>query len=138
MERMTYRGKDGRARLTTFGAHMYESTQATADCICKLEEALERLAVPRVMPLEEVAALPDGSIVWLEDCDKSDVIAGIMLDELITTRELGSVVVLIYFVVVRGSGLIDRVTASAEDYKIRWRCWTGEPSKEHREAEKWN
>jgi len=117
---------------------MYGSTQATADCVCKLEEALERLAVPRVMPLEEVAALPNGSVVWLEDCDKPDVIAGIVMDELITTRELGSVVVLIYFVVVRGSGLIDRVTASAEDYKIRWRCWTGEPSKEHREAEKWN
>ena len=136
MERMTYRDETGRARLTLFGKRMYGSTQATADCVCKLEEALERLAVPRVMPLEEVAALPEGSVVWLEDCDKADVIAGIVIDELITTRESGSVVVLIYFVVVRGR-IIERVAASAADYMIRWRCWTGEPSKDHRRAVKW-
>lgn len=136
MERMTYRDEAGRANLTRFGKQMYGSTQATADYVCKLEEALETLAVPRVMPLEEVAALPDGSVVWLEDGDKADVIAGIVMDELITTRESGSVVVLIYFVVVR-SQIIERVAASAEDYKIRWRCWTGEPSKEHRRAVKW-
>ena len=135
MERMTYQDEAGRAKLTRFGKHMYCSSQAIADCVCKLEEALERLAVPRVMPLEEVEALPDGSVVWLEDCDKADVIAGIVMDELITTRESGSVVVLIYFVVVRDK-IIDRVTASAAGYKIRWRCWTGEPSKEHRKAVK--
>ena len=137
MERMTYRDEAGRAKLTRFGKRMYGSTQATADCVRKLEEALERLAVPRVMPLEEVAALPDGSVVWLEDCDKPDVIAGIMEDELITSREDGSVVVLIYFIVVRNRS-IERVTASAADYKVRWRCWTGEPSVEQREATPWN
>lgn len=137
MERLTYRDETGRALMTLYGKQMYCSTQAMADCVCKMEEALERLAVPRVMPLEEVAALPEGSVVWMEDCDKPDVIAGIMMDELITTREMGSVVVMIYFVVVRGR-IIERVAASAEDYKIRWRCWTGEPSKEQREAEKWN
>lgn len=54
MERMTYRDETGRARLTLFGKQMYCSTQATADCICKLEEALENLPVPKVMTLEEV------------------------------------------------------------------------------------
>lgn len=41
MERMTYRDETGRARLTLFGKQVYGSTQTTADCICKLEEALE-------------------------------------------------------------------------------------------------
>lgn len=135
---MTYRDETGRAQMTLYGKQMYCSSQAMADRVCKMEEALERLAVPRVMPLEEVAALPEGSVVWLEDCDKPDVIAGIVMDELITTRELGSVVVLIYFVVVRGSGLIERVAASAADYKVRWRCWTSRPTDEQREAEAWN
>ena len=136
MERMTCRDETGRARLTLFGKQVYGSTQAMADCVCKLEEALEKLK-PRVMPLEEVAALPDGSVVWLEDCDKADVIAGIMEDELITSREAGSVVVLIYFIVVRNRS-IERVTVSAADYKVRWRCWTSEPSVEQMEATPWN
>lgn len=37
---------------------MYCSTQATADCICKLEEALQAQE-PRVMTLEEWKNLPD-------------------------------------------------------------------------------
>ena len=40
MEKLTYRDKDGRARLTNYGAQMYCSTQATADCFAKLEEEL--------------------------------------------------------------------------------------------------
>ena len=40
MERLTYRDSDGRAHLTTLGARMYCSVQATADYIAKLEEIL--------------------------------------------------------------------------------------------------
>lgn len=40
MERMTKRDEDGRARLTKFGMQMYCSTQATADCLAKLEDRL--------------------------------------------------------------------------------------------------
>ena len=41
MERLTYRDQNGRAMLTHYGKQMYCSTQATADCFCKLEERLE-------------------------------------------------------------------------------------------------
>ena len=41
MERLTLRDDDGRALLTPYGLRIYCSTQATADCICKLEEALQ-------------------------------------------------------------------------------------------------
>lgn len=41
VERLTLRDDDGRALLTPYGLRMYCSTQATADCICKLEEALQ-------------------------------------------------------------------------------------------------
>ena len=44
MERMTYRDEAGRAKLTRFGKQMYGSTQATADCVCKLEEELNALS----------------------------------------------------------------------------------------------
>ena len=40
MERLTYRDDNYRAHLTLYGKQMYGSTQATADCICELEEAL--------------------------------------------------------------------------------------------------
>ena len=41
MERLTLRDDDGRALLTPYGLRIYCSTRATADCICKLEEALQ-------------------------------------------------------------------------------------------------
>ena len=41
MERLTLRDDDGRAIFTPYGLQIYCSTQATADCICKLEEALQ-------------------------------------------------------------------------------------------------
>lgn len=41
MERLTYRDNSGRALLTHFGKQMYCSTQAIADCVCKLEERFE-------------------------------------------------------------------------------------------------
>ena len=43
MERMTYRDENGRAQMTLFGKQVYCLTQATADCVCKLEEALVAL-----------------------------------------------------------------------------------------------
>ena len=44
MERLTLRDDDGRALLTPYGLRIYCSTQATADCICKLEEELNALS----------------------------------------------------------------------------------------------
>lgn len=40
MKRLTYREEDGRALLTPYGATVYCSMQATADCFAKLEEKL--------------------------------------------------------------------------------------------------
>ena len=89
----------------------------------------------RVMSLDEVAALTDGSIVWLEDHDKQDVIAGLLRDVIITASN-ERVVVLIHFAIVRNQ-LIEIVTAMAEDYGIRWRCWTSRPDQATREATPW-
>lgn len=44
MERLTLRDDDSRALLTPYGLRIYCSTQATADCICKLEEELNALS----------------------------------------------------------------------------------------------
>ncbi len=44
MERMTCRDETGRARMTLYGKQMYCSSQAIADCICKLEEELNALS----------------------------------------------------------------------------------------------
>ncbi len=66
MGRLTYRDKTGRPRLTIFGYRMYCSTQATADCICRLEEALEELTVPKVMTVQEVKQLKRGALVAYE------------------------------------------------------------------------
>lgn len=38
--RLTYRDETGRALLTLYGEQMYCSTQATADCIAKLEDSV--------------------------------------------------------------------------------------------------
>lgn len=38
--RLTYRDETGRALLTLYGKQMYCSTQATADCIAKLEDSV--------------------------------------------------------------------------------------------------
>lgn len=40
MERLTKRDVEGRALLTDYGKQVYCSTQATADCVAKLEEKL--------------------------------------------------------------------------------------------------
>jgi len=108
------------------------------ECLKDLhDEAIAMLrAVPRAMRLEEVATLPEGSVVWLEDNDKQDVITGMLRDVYITAKEDTTVVVLFHFVVIRGS-LVEIVTAMAEDYGIRWRCWTSSPTDAQREEVKW-
>ena len=122
MERMTYRGKDGRARLTIFGAHMYGSTQATADCICKLEEALQAQK-PRVMtPTEAYTA----DFVYVE-------FAGVITPALRTINEREGHRES-YFATQQLGGEWMRW----DDYGITWRCWTSRPTDEQREAEAWN
>lgn len=76
---------------------------------------------PRVLALDEVVDLPEDSVVWLEDNDKTNVIAGLLGDSRVGVNESGCVVMLIRFIVIRDGGII-KVTGNAEDYKIRWRC----------------
>ena len=37
----------------------------------------------------------------------------------------------------KGKSLVEIVTAMAEDYEIRWRCWSKEPTYEQREMIPW-
>lgn len=106
-------------------------------CIRRLHiDASELLEMqgPRMMTLEEVAALPDGSIVWLEDNDKPDVIVGLLKDVLLTAND--HIVVVIHFATVRNQ-FLEVVTAMANDYGIRWRCWTSRPTDEQRKVVMW-
>lgn len=96
--------------------------------------ALLKAQEPRVMTLEAVVALPDGSIVWLEDNDKPDVIVGLLRDVLLTVNDY--IVIVIHFATVRNR-LLEVVTAMADDYGIRWRCWTARPTDEQRDEVKW-
>ena len=110
------------------------------DCTTALSKdaiALLKSQEPRVMTMDEVVAAKQGTTVWLEDCDKHDVIVGLLRDVWITTNEIHSVAVLLHFVVVRGQ-LVDIVTALAEGYGIRWRCWTSWPDEKAREETPWN
>ena len=92
---------------------------------------------PRVLDLDEVVALPEDSVVWLEDNDKPDVIAGLMGDSRVGVSEAGCVVMLIRFVAIRDGGII-KVTGNAEDYMTRWRCWTTKPNDGQKEAVPWD
>ena len=120
MERLTLRDDDGRAIFTPYGLQIYCSTQATADCICKLEEAL-KAQVPRVLALDEIHR---GMAVWLEDVDKADVILAIGGSSagrakcFITENDIS-------------------IAPKDAEYGIRWRAWTAEPTEEQRKEVKW-
>lgn len=85
-----------------------------------LVDAREALT-PRVLSLDEIHR---GMAVWLEDCDKQDVILAI-----------------------GGASCADskcfiteddrNIAPMDEDYNVCWRAWTQEPTNEQREAVKW-
>lgn len=79
----------------------------------------------RVMTPEEVIALPDYAVVWLEDNDKSDVISGIV--NYVWKNHLCS------FTVID----MREVHADIASYGTDWRCWTAYPTYKQREAVKW-
>lgn len=88
--------------------------------------ALLKAQEPRVMTPEEVIALPDYAVVWLEDNDKSDVISGIV--NYVWKNHLCS------FTVID----MREVHADIASYGADWRCWTAEPTREQMEAVPWN
>ena len=135
MGRMTYRDETGRARLTLFGKQMYCSTQATADCICKLEEALQAQE-PRVMTLEEVR---QERICWIEDADDG------MMTRLFPATMFGTGKyasgLKSYMFLAQKPWAVDVNNYEwwyiIADYEQTWRCWTSRPTDEQREAIPW-
>ena len=101
-------------------------------CKAKLKrEAMELLKAqePRVMTLEEVISANPGTVVWLEDDNKPDVISGLLKRLFIHTK-------VIDFLIVKEE-VDNEVTADLEVYGKGWRCWTSRPTDEQREATPW-
>ena len=88
------------------------------------------LFLPRVLTLEEVQALHNNDVVWLEDKGKPNVIPGIVRNRHLWPH---SVVMVTNFM--RGDGC--KVTAGDDDYGVRWRCWSSCPNNERRNAVAW-
>ena len=96
-----------------------------------MKDALELLKAqePRVMTLDEIIAAAPGTVVWLEDYDKTDVIAGLVKKVYIYTKVIDFLIV--------NEKVNDEVTADLDTYSKGWRCWTSRPDDKQREAVKW-
>ena len=92
------------------------------------KDAIELLEAqkPQVMTLKEVVAAKQGTVVWLEDVDKSEVIAGLVDMAFAKAKEISFQLVWRTFL------------AGFDDYGTRWRCWTARPTEAEREAVPWN
>ena len=86
-------------------------------------------SVPRVMTLDEVITAKPGTVVWLEDNDKPDVIGGLLEKVFICTKVVDFLVV--------NEEVNNSVTADLEEYGARWRCWTSKPNQAEMEARPW-
>jgi hypothetical protein len=91
--------------------------------------AVYKAQEPRVMTLDEVVTAKPGTVVWLEDFNKPDVISGLLKRLFIYTK-------VIDFLIVKEE-VNNEVTADLEVYGSGWRCWTSRPTDEQREAVKW-
>lgn len=96
-----------------------------------LEDALALLKAqePRVMTLEEVITSKPGTVVWLEDFNKPDVISGLFKRLFIYTK-------VIDFLIVKEE-VNNEVTADLDVYDSEWRCWTSCPTDEQRKETAW-
>lgn len=99
-----------------------------SNCIFDLKEditAALNMIKPRVLLPDEVAALPQGTIIYAELR---------ITDKLFPMRRVGNDFISIYdnddyF-------LLDEITESL-DYNVHYRFWLGEPSKEYRDFVPW-
>lgn len=103
---------------------------------CKQKWADDALALlkeqePRVLTLEEVQALQNNDVVWLEDKGKPKIIPGI-----VKSRQLWPHSVAMVTNFIRSDGCT--VTGGDEDCGKRWRCWNKRPTDEQRKAVKWD
>ena len=93
------------------------------DTIALLREAQES----RVVAISELTS-GEPMLVWLEDIDKAETVAGMLFDYYVPGR-LGFKLTDI--------GSMDRIYPCIGDYLMRWRCWTSRPTDEQREATPW-
>ena len=80
---------------------------------------------PRVLRLDEVIALNQGEVVWLEDIDKPAVIPGLLDKVFVMTK-------VVDFQLVNKT-----ITADFDEYGERWRCWMAPPTDKERKAVSW-
>lgn len=100
VERLTLRDDDGRALLTPYGLRIYCSTQATADCICKLEETL-KAQEPREIPPAQWDAWKDDA--WAENLETGEITA------------------------INRTAVAAWVKYIRHDSYAHWKLWTGRP-----------
>lgn len=103
---------------------------------CSQELAADALALleaqqPRVLTLEEVQALHNNDVVWLEDKGEPKIIPGI-----VKSRHLWPHSVAVVTNFMRSDGCT--VTGGDEDCGKRWRCWNKRPTDEQRKAVEWD
>ena len=89
--------------------------------------ALLKAEEPRVMTLEEVRALQDDTVVWLEGKDKTDVVPAIV------NHVWNSLPNIVSFTLKK----MREVKADMLWYRFKWRCWTSRPTEGQRKAVAW-
>jgi len=97
-----------------------------------LEAAIDLLKAqgPRIMSLAEAK---NADSVWLEDIDKEAVVPAICfgsIDHADEHRRTG-------FMARYGRYTFKSICPRDDDYMVRWRAWTAEPSSAQREATPW-
>lgn len=119
------------AGVENYGAKIaYMPVPLIADAIVLL-----KMQEPRVMTLEEVDALGDDDIVWIECLYPVDVKNIATLKPAIYQPENSLPEEDGYYCVVSSwgkSGFYHK-----DSYMVDWRCWTSRPTDEQREAVKW-
>lgn len=103
--------------------HLFVPNQYWYDTENSCNDALTLLKAqePRILALDEIHR---GMVVWLEDSDKPDTIIAI------GGASAGKAKCFI---------TVDDVSVRAwdDEYNVRWRAWTLEPTDEQRQAVKW-
>lgn len=81
---------------------------------------------PMVMTADEMRLLNSGDVVYLEDNDKPNVIAGIF-------QRVNMLITHACFITINGLILPD----VKDDYGKRWRCWNKKPTDKQRQNTPW-
>ena len=116
--------------------HCLECPYKPLGKLCKLAEMRDALALlredrkaqeSRVVAISELTS-GDPMLVWLEDIDKAETVAGMLFDYYVPGR-LGFKLTDI--------GSMDRIYPCIGDYLMRWRCWTSRPDEKRRAETPW-